>query len=446
MSVSVKSVIRMTPSIRKRASMNIWAHKEESFDMDFLFHSLRHLVEENEQSKHEKSFIQQMRMIDLTKFIRDAQGLNQYFTCSFFSKRFAWISKNEQGEYRYFSKIKDGHGYYAFDLFDLMTIVLNKSNRELALYMEETFSITGIDEWVVREKKKIEENIDMLSNVSLMETPNLQMVLRGGVDVLKRFLMYAKEHISGKHLATGGNAVFFLSTQYVKDHFFPKKSVSTLNQWVNLFAVLGLVEKPKQVPIEMQVEAEKHQALKKKHNHVSFYCFPVFSSVFSKAEKRAKELVKRRISYHQVTKEMVRSLFGKEVHDDVYVQRTHGRKKSIPVFEKNRAIKSLSETFRIQLQERGVVSKRELESQSSLPKSVFTRTWNDLVLRHDCESGQATLEERERLGLRPRQTVARRIEHTVGSTTWKTTNALPWDDEDFHTLFPDERASFIEVS
>lgn len=445
MSVNVESIIRLTPSIRKKATANVWTRKDEAFDMDFLYSSLNQIIERNEGSNDSPLF-EQLRQIDLTQFSKESPGLNRFFTCSFFAKRYAWISQNEKGEYRYFSKIKDGYGFYAFDLFDLMCILLNKTSRELIRYLEESYPYNGMSQWSMKENEKIEENLTMLSTQKLMDTPNLQRIMRGGVEVLQQFLQYGRKHINGKHLSNGEHAVFFMSTQYFKEHYFPLKSLSTLNQWVNLFAVLGLIEKTSQVPVELQVEAEKQQALKKKHNHVSFYIIPAFKKVFHQAEIRAKELVEQRISYHQLTKKMVLSVFGKAVHDHVYIQKTHGRKSKQSPKTSRFSMEWLDMYFTIQLSERGVVSKRDLEGESTLSKTAFSRYWTELLVRHHCEVDTPTEKERTRFGWNYRQVVARPISVQVESTVWKDETRLPWDDESFGRLFADDSTECMQVS
>lgn len=454
MSVQVESIIRLTPSIRRKATANVWARKEETFDMDYLYETLNTIVEDSSCEANDKPMFERLRKVDLTRFVKESPGINRFFTCTFFSRRFAWISKNEEGEFRYFSKIKEGHGYYSFDLFDLLTIVMNMTSRELVKHLETSYPFQSASRWAMEQKEKLNENRVLLKPVHLMERPNLQRVLRGGIEVLEAFLSFGEENINGKHLSDGKHSVFFLSTQYFKERFFPLKSVSTLNQWVNLFAVLGLVEKTTNVPLELQIEAEKQQTLKKKHNHVSFYIIPSFQKVFEQAEVRAKELVLHRISYHQLTKNLVLSIFGKAVHDHVYVQKTHGRRRKEKPNAERLSLDWLDMYFRIQLDERGVVSKKELEESTAVGKHAFSKLWNQLVQKHGCEVSPATKEEVEKFGFRHRQTIARVNRPVVSSTVWKSPDSLPWDvideGEPLNTLTPlrptDNRLSWSEVS
>lgn len=426
MSSDIKSVIRLTPSIRRKASANVWNRKDEAFDMDFLYTSLNQLVDAS--TNRTVPLFRQLRQIDLTRVLKESPGLNRFFTCSFFTKRFAWISKNEQGEYRYFSKIQEGHGYYSFDLFDILTILFNKTSKELIQHLEVSYPFHSVSEWGEGERKKYDENLSMIRPLVLCETPSLQRVLKGGLDVLEAFLSFGKEKVNGKHLSDGVHSVFFLSVQYFKERFFPKKSISTLNQWMNLFAVLGLIEKTVNVPIELQTEAEKQQALKKKYNHVSFYIIPSFTHIFPQAETRAKELVTHRLSYHQLTKKVVLSIFGKAVHDHVYVQKTHGRKQKETNTEERLSLNWLETLFEMKLNERGFVVKKELEKQSALGKTVFQRVWNRLLVEHECTTTVPTSEERERYGLKHRQSLARReMAHSVESTVWRDEDRLPWE-------------------
>ncbi|WP_442638094.1 hypothetical protein [Rossellomorea marisflavi] len=430
MSANVQSVIKLTPSIRKKASANIWQRKEEAFDMNELHESIKSTLS---KTNKQQTIFEALKQIDLTRIVKESPGLNQFFTCSFFVKRYAWISKNENGEYRYFSKIKDGYGFYALDLFDLLGIVLNLTTTKTIEYLKETYQVTGMSSWEEEENEKYTKNIRMIQSLSIEKTPSLKRLLQTGIDVLTSFLSYGKEKISGKHLSDGEHAVFFLSTSYFKEKFFPEKSVSTLNQWVNLFAVLGLIEKTTNVPTELQVEAEKQQVLKKKHNHISFYLIPHFSKVLEQAEVRASLLVSNRISYHQVTKKLVLSLFGQAVHDHVYVQKTHGRKRKETHLEESRESDMVFTFFNISIAEKGLAVKKELKEMSGMSATRFNQIWSEIVKEQDCEVGTPTIQERKQLGLNARQMIARRkqlLSPAINPHIWTNQSSLPWDCEE----------------
>lgn len=432
MTTNVQSVIQLTPSIRKKASANIWQRREEAFDMNELHESIRLTLASFDKNQHSTIF-EALKKIDLTRIVKESPGLNQFFTCSFFVKRYAWISQNEKGEYRYFSKIKDGYGFYALDMFDLLGILLNKTTKKTIEYLKETYAVDGMTSWEEEENKKYEENVNIITSLTTEHSPSLKRVLQTGMDVLTAFLTYGKEKVSGKHLSDGENAVFFLSTSYFKERFFPKKSVSTLNQWVNLFAVLGLVEKTMNVPIELQVEAEKQQSLKKRHNHISFYLIPKFSKVLEQAEVRASILVSNRISYHQLTKSLVLSLFGQVVHDHVYVQKTHGRKRKEKSMDMKYDNEMVYTFFNISIAEKGLAIKKELREMSGMTTTQFNRLWSELSKSRGCEVGTPTKEERKRYGLNARQTIARKKEtSSVFGTShiWTHPHSLPWDKEE----------------
>lgn len=431
MTVNIQGVIRLTPSIRKKATTNIWQRKEEAFDMN----RLHVLIQETLTAKsleNQGNLFEQLRQVDLTQFVSDAPGLDEFFTCSFFVKRFAWISRNEKGEYRYFSKIKDGYGYYAFDLIDLLTILLNKTAKKTIEHLQESFSIQSISHWDEEQKDKYMNNTSVVQSLCTEKTPSLKKILKNGTDILTAFLAFGQEKVNGRHLSDGENAIFFISNHYFKERYFPKKSVSTLNQWINLFAVLGLIEKTTNVPNELQVEAEKRQALAKKNNHVSFYCVPQIDSVLENAENRASLLVQHRISYHQITKAVVLSIFGQTVHDHVYVQKTHGRKKQVvkknKECETERNIEHTYTFFKVSLAEKGMVVKSELNEMTKLPTSVFNSFWKELVSSSNCELTKPTKEECEKYGLTRRQTVAKVQKEVEMGHIWRDPHKLPWDE------------------
>lgn len=423
---SVQSVIRLTPTIRKKATANVWQRKDEAFDLPLL-HDLIHEALSNNDSSNQETVFEKLRLIDLNLIVKESPGLNKFFTCSFFVKRFAWISQNEQGEYRYFSKIKDGYGYYALDLFDLIGILTNQTTRKSIEYIREHFAVKALSQWDEWEKVKYEKNKDLINSLQSNDYPHLKRVLRNGEEILKAFLSYGCEKVNGKHLSDGEHAVFFLSVNHFKERYFPEKSVSTLNQWINLFAVLGFVDKTMDVPTELQTEAEKQQALKKKHNHISFYTVPHFEKVIEKAELRASDLVKNRVSYHQLTKAVVLSIFGHAVHDHVYIQKTHGRKAKATKQEKEYEVERVETFFRTELMEKGMVSKRNLSNISDLPRHTFNRLWTELIEKNDCQSSTPTKEERARYNLTHRQSIARKSPNGNSAFIWRHENQLPWD-------------------
>lgn len=423
---SVQSVIRLTPTIRKKATANVWQRKEEAFDLPLL-HDLIHKALSDTDSVNQETVFEKLRLIDLNLIVKESPGLNKFFTCSFFVKRYAWISQNDKGEYRYFSKIKDGYGYYALDLFDLIGILTNQTTRKSIEYIREKFAVEALSRWDEREKEKYEQNKYLVDSLQSNNYPHLKRMLRNGEGILKAFLSYGCEKVNGKHLSDGEHAIFFLSVSHFKARYFPDKSVSTLNQWMNLFAVLGLIDKTTNVPIELQTEAEKQQALKKKHNHISFYTVPHFEKVIEKAELRASDLVKNRISYHQLTKAVVLSIFGHAVHDHVYIQKTHGRKSKATKQEKEYEVERVETFFRTELMEKGMVAKRHLSDLSDLPRHTFNRLWTELIEQNGCQASTPTKEERIRYKLTHRQTVARKLVNDGSAFIWRHENKLPWD-------------------
>ena len=63
----------------------------------------------------------------------------------------------------------------------------------------------------------------MIRPLALCETPSLQRVLKGGLDVLEAFLSFGKEKVNGKHLSDGVHSVFFLCpSNILKSVSFPK--------------------------------------------------------------------------------------------------------------------------------------------------------------------------------------------------------------------------------
>lgn len=397
-------LVKLSPALRKRASLHIWERKSQCFDMKKMFERINEKL-----TTPSEDVFKDLKKIDLTEFVLESPGLDKTFTCSFFVKRFAWVSKNENGEYRYYSKIKSNDTLYSFDLFDLLSILLNKSSKETVQFIEETWSIQSMNKWIENQKTKYNANQEKTKMIPLENYPELTRAIAGHWHILRALYDFGLSKVSGGYFSQNNESIFFISTSFFKTEFFPNHSVSTLNKFINLFAVLGLIKKVKDIPLALRIEAEKWQALRHRNNTVSYYAVPLLDeTLLCEAEKRAKVLNDEKLSYYQVNKEHVKTLFGEEIYDSVYVQKTHGRKKEeIKDLNEQSNYREIKDAFYKEMFEQGFCVKETLKKKLKISTKEFNDSWKKIIEISNAELIMPTSVQLSDYGLSKRTLLAK---------------------------------------
>jgi len=358
--------------------------------------------------------IDELKRIDLTKFMKDAHGLNEPFPCSFLSERKAWIFKSRLGFYRYYSRMNAS--VFSFDIIDLLCIFRNESKKEVLNFLQKNWELEGLTPWYLEQKEKYRSNQELLESLQQepKEYPNLHKMIGKHWKVLEAFNQIALENLSGKEISTEQQPIFFLSNHYFRKTFFPERSVSTINNLINLFCILGFARKIpfEKIPPILSKEAYLLQIKNQKNNHTSYYYMTDWREILQEAERRAEEMVRNHISYYGINKKKIAELFGEAFAKTIYVQQTHGKKKKAePIFVKEEnhyfsEAERLEQKFLEDIRKTGKCAKSTLYQSSLLPYRRFDAIWKSLVEKYQFMEKYPTKEEIQRYGLGKRLLIA----------------------------------------
>lgn len=369
---------------------------------------------EIETAKEDEEVLKRLKMIDLTKVFKDSPGLNQSFNCSLLIERNAWISKSDKGDYRYYSKLKES--LFSFDIIDLLTIFRNETLKSTLTFIQDKWNLSGLTEWYLKQRYKHTTNASTIKSIKKKtnEFPSLNKLLGKNWSILETINDYSLQKITNEELAIGDKAVFFFSGNYIKKEYFPKKSLSTINNLVNLICLLGFIEKIplNEIPKKMSQRLEIIHRRRKLMNHTSYYSIALFPQILEEAERKASVLLSEGIYYHKLTKRVVIELFGQDVHNQVYIQKTTAnRRKEVPVYfaeqnesytEYDRLIRKFNEC----IERYGFCEKTKLKEFSLLSRDRFNKAWKSMVADNNCIEKYPNKEEMKNFNISTRRIVA----------------------------------------
>lgn len=391
-------LIPLNKYIKKKATLSVARRLDEVIDEPLMYDLIEAAIEEKSPNENIWDAI---KRIDLVRIMKDSPGLNKRFTCSFHADRQAWIYRNKQGFYRYYSRKKSG--IYSFDLIDLLGIFRNETEKDVLNFIQSRWGIEGLSEWYLKQKKKYETNEWILQNIKQNpdEFPSLHKMIKKHWGVLEKLNEFAMEKLVGKELSSEKDAIFFFSNNYFLEQYFPHYSISTINNLINLFCILGFLQKVPfdKIPISLAKDADKYHKLKKVRNHVSYYKMAHFKDVYIEAENRAIQLINADVYYHRITKRKVIELFGESFASEIYVQAIGGnRAKQEPIYVKGQnnfytETEKLEKLFLNELQRTGKCAKSTLFESSLLPRRRFHMVWNRLLEKYHCQEKYPTKKE-----------------------------------------------------
>ena len=263
----------------------------------------------------------EFRKVKLNVFFNEYREINKYYQCSLIKENSSWISVDENGEYRYFSRKPNGK-VFIFDILDLLQIVYKINYKDVLIWLKDELDIIIQDKFFINESDKYLENIDFIYSDDFTDSIT-KKVSKEKEDIYLELNKIGLENLFSKTLTHMENSMFFASTSYIKQRLNGRYSASTINKAINTFSVLGMINKVKEedIPIEFR-EGNK----RKVQNFTSYYSIPKISDRFSIIEEKSSLLDKHNLSYYNLTKKKVLEVFDKDTFDEVYIQKTyHGK-------------------------------------------------------------------------------------------------------------------------
>lgn len=378
------AVVRVYPLSDKNKKMiftKILNIKDKIFNMKYLKDTLPN--------------IKKLESISLEKLLN--LQANTYNKCLFLEKNFCWISKNEVGKERYYTK---SNITYSLDVYDLLCIYFNCNYNQLYNYLYD-MGFNKNEKFAVDINNHI-SNKERIKSV-VESNPNIKKLINNKWDIYIALNDFAVNN----RLAFNeykNCSIFFISTRFLKEKYNLPYSISTINQVINLYALIGLIYKvPKKVikdsPIYYIYELKNK---KDKRATVSFYAIPSITDVLGDVKKNASFLNEANIEYYKITKDSSIALQNiKNVSPVTYNLNTGGGDKTKKA-EKVREEKELIEnSFLRHLDEHGIVAKEWIKKDvnSEISNTSFDRKWKDLITTVSGKTIKPTKSMKNKYGL-----------------------------------------------
>lgn len=347
--------------------------------------------------------------VNLFDFIRNAELIDSSFPCVLVQENQAWISKTENGHFRYFTK-SHNRPVVGLDLIDLLEIYHNCSTSEAVQIAVKDFKIKFMEDvWLEKQNNKYLSNLTLIHGAEKRvkdEYPSLYQLIKEHFKVLETFNVIANINVKKQEFSFEGHNIFFASNSYVSG-FLGDYTLSTTNKVINLFAVLGLVQKLKEETIPPQLLHESITIADQRNlgNIVSYYIIPDMLDVIEEAESRARILIANRVSYTSISRAKVLSVFGEDFTNNIYVQEIQKDKKrraTIPTI----LSKQLEKHALSLLEKQGYTTKKAIVKKNIPHTKVSDRikaldlVWKSVVERNGLRYCKPSKEMKQRFGLK----------------------------------------------
>ncbi|GAE37387.1 hypothetical protein [Halalkalibacter akibai] len=252
--------------------------------------------------------------------------------CIFTKDNVGWISKDNNGYYRYFSKKVKTGVTIGFSLLDLIQITCSdgdvKTPMDYPTVRKKIATILNVSyrdlDYVKYQKEKYRCNQSLIDESLEWKSlyPNLHSLTKSQLYILDELHQFVSQNIMERRHAIKNEAVFFISirhlTKLVNERLGTERHPSTVAAAINLFAVLGLLHK---MPAEILTDKEEllqiAQSIQGNKNHfhlITFMTIPLYDeNLLKKAEKMAKRLRKNKITTaKQITSKNLKIVLGEK--------------------------------------------------------------------------------------------------------------------------------------
>ncbi|MFC5732548.1 hypothetical protein [Cytobacillus gottheilii] len=326
-----------------RKYLKLTASNKKIFQTHILGHNLTPLFQTSDKAhyqlppsvKTDKQFTDYISKQNLfstvfPSFKRFDEGKWEH--CIFSKNHVGWISKDNKGYYRYFSKNVKTAVTIGFSLLDLIEIACSDDNigkpmgyptarRRLATILNVNYRDL---EYVKYQQKKYQSNQTMIDEASDWDTlyPNLYSITKSQLYILDELHQFAFQNITERRHAIKNDTVFFISIRHlaklVNEKYGVERHPSTFCVAISLFAVLGLLHKiPSEILNNKEELLQIAHSIQGNNNHfhlITFMTIPYYDSeLLRKAEKMAKRLRMNKITTaKQITGKNLKIVLGEK--------------------------------------------------------------------------------------------------------------------------------------
>lgn len=263
----------------------------------------------------------------------------------------AWVYRNREGQYWYYSS--NGRDIYYLNVIDFFVIFTDKSFRKLKSDILEAFGFETEEEEGRRERKAY--YLEIIKEVESFEKykedyPNtfekvntslitLSTLSAKGIDSIIR----AEQEKKGKH-------IFFASTGYLAKHI--GKNKSTIVRHVNMLCLLGFIDKTSmdEIPKHLLNESIKRQGGNEygdgRKSIINYYSInEINEELLEKAEEKAMILKEKNICTKTLTMRKVNKVFGEYEANRIYGNNKDITQKAISGIERRKIEKEMYEEY-----------------------------------------------------------------------------------------------------
>ncbi|KIL38692.1 hypothetical protein SD70_24915 [Gordoniibacillus kamchatkensis] len=256
-----------------------------------------------------------------------------WYHCELIFGNDAWISKDESGIYRYFSKIHFG-GTIGLNIFDVIEILYcdEKENGDAFQNARNRLAkIAGLedlrDEWRVQQFEKYQNNLMYIRGGRAeleQEYPEVFQFIQRYRPILE-YMNSHKEEGLFRVFSYQGEHIFFASTYRLKEKL--GISQSTASRSVNMLTLIGMIEKipHDKLPVQLLGISSRileHRASKgyKGGKRITLYGVPEYNKeTLESAEEVVKKLQDAGSWGSLITKEKVIKFFGEAKAKEVFL-------------------------------------------------------------------------------------------------------------------------------
>lgn len=333
--------------------------KNDIFDISYL--------------KQQLPLVNSLDELDIKKILNITKNFEQ---CRFINSNFCWVSEYENKQ-RYFTK---RYVTYSFDVLDLLSLYFNCSYRKVFNYLIQDFGYKGdIDR--VNEIEECLINHNSFESL-LNEDDVFYKHIYDKKDIYLSINEFSKEN-NLSYLKYKDKPIFFISGVHLKNKYDLNYSTSTINQMINLYLAIGLIEKIPEEHIKTPL-FYKYKKEKVSKNSISFY---IMTSLEEKKEEilnKVKIVDNLGLKYYNLNKTVLLGLNEKFNFKTHYPETIGGGNYSKKSLENLSNIEVIEYLFEYYLENYRIVAKEwilnDLEkSNKDVSNSFFNKIWISII-------------------------------------------------------------------
>lgn len=329
----MKEAIRL--HMHEKQSMNYFEKRKSSNESETIIKS---------KSEFDEFALKNNLFEDVFPQLVTNKNENGYFDCNLISNNFAWISKDDKGVYRYYSKRSNGCTI-GLNIYDLVEIVLieiaddvclsvNKGFHNSRKELARLFNILLTEEvWKDAQHTVFKQNLELCEGNDAMLYLHFPILM----DYLKKYLplvqflnQWASDHLDIKFIYNN-NPIMYISTTHIEKMMDGKFKQSTISRVINMLALIGFISKvPHDELSQEQVQVAKGIEGGRSRRWINFYQIPKYDEqVLMNAEHYIRSIISSEMKdIAKITEDRIRKDFGEEHASRVFLSSDGKKKKS----------------------------------------------------------------------------------------------------------------------